>query len=329
MPAELDLSVVIPTYNRAAGLPPLLERLLDQDAGDIRYDILVVDNNSSDDTAAVVQRAMARDGSGRLRYVREPRQGVSYARNTGIEQTTAPLVLFLDDDGVPARDWVRSMRAAFADHPEADCIGGRVAARWTVPPPSWMEQAHTGPIAIQDWPAPVVVDATNAGPCLITANIGFRRSVFDRVGGFSPEYPRNQDRELQLRMWRAGLRGIYLPQCEVIVDVPAERLTAHYHRRWRATTGKYQAKMRFIDSLTPDGALRDASHRTRTILGVPLFVYRAALMHLAKWVRAALLLRADRRFFHETRLWFYAGFILQRWRDATRRTPARVARATS
>ena len=97
----MDVSVVIPTFNRAAGLPALIERLLQQDAGGLRYEVLVVDNNSTDATPTVVQDLIARDTTGRLRYAREPRQGVSHARNTGVERTAAPLIFFLDDDGVP------------------------------------------------------------------------------------------------------------------------------------------------------------------------------------------------------------------------------------
>ena len=123
---QLDISVVVPTHNRVAGLSRLLDRLADQDADGIRSEVVVVDNNSTDDTRAVVERAIARDAGRRLRYVFEPRQGVSYARNTGIERTTAPLIAFLDDDGIPGPDWVRGMKRAFEQHSEADCIGGRV-----------------------------------------------------------------------------------------------------------------------------------------------------------------------------------------------------------
>ena len=65
---DLDVSVVVPTYNRAAGLPALLDRLLERESEDARYDVLIVDNNSTDQTRSVVQRAIAADTSGRLRY---------------------------------------------------------------------------------------------------------------------------------------------------------------------------------------------------------------------------------------------------------------------
>lgn len=311
----LDASVVIPTYNRADRLAPLLARLLDQDAGGVRYEVLVVDNHSTDHTKEVVQRAIDADGSARLRYTFEPRRGAPHARNAGIEQTTAPLILFLDDDGIPGRDWVRGMAEAFARHPEADCIGGRVKTEWRVPPPSWMQEAHTGPIALQDWPEAIYVNAGNAARCLITANLGFRREVFARIGGFSPDFLRNEDRELELRMWRAGMQGLYLPALDVTVDVPPERLTRRYHRRWRAESGRYSALMRYRDHIDRGGALVDDPRRGRTLLDVPLFIYREFLSHIAGWLRSALSGRGDERFLHETRIWFYVGYVLERWRN--------------
>jgi glycosyltransferase involved in cell wall biosynthesis len=325
---DLDVSVVVPTFNRAAGLPVLLDRLLDQESGEVRYEVLMVDNHSTDQTRSIVQRAIASDTTGRLRYAFEPRQGVSYARNTGVELTFAPVILFLDDDCVPALDWVRSMKEAFDQHAEADCIGGRVRGIWRQPPPTWMQRAHTAPIATQDWPMIVHVSARSAWHCLITANLGFRRHVFERVGGFSPDYPRNQDRELQLRMWRAHMQGLYLPGMEVTVEVPPERLERRYHRRWRATTGKYQALMLFRESVGADESLRELPYRGRTILGVPLFIYRECLAHLVGWVRAMVRGRSDERFLHETRIWYCGGFLLARWRDPRARRTFQIPMLT-
>ena len=97
-----------------------------------------------------------------------------------------------------------------------------------------------------------------------------------------------------------------------------------YHRRWRATTGKYQALMLFRESVGPDEALRDLPYRGRTILGVPLFVYRECLSHVVGWLRAVMRGSSDERFFHETRIWYCGGFLLARWRDPRARRIFRV-----
>ena len=319
--SRCDIAVVIPTFNRANDLQAVLTAVLDQDAGDVTYEVLVVDNNSTDETAAVVQRAVMADTTGVLRYAFERRRGVSHARNTGVAMTTAPVILFIDDDCVPGRDWVRTMKDAFDAHPDVHCIGGRLKAEWRVPPPTWMGPRLTGPIALQDRPSPTYVSAQSASVCLLTANLGIRRTAFEQVGGFSPDYPRGQDREMQMRMWRAGLQGLYLPAMDVTVPIPQERMTRRYHRRWYATTAKFHARMRFRDCVDANGVLHENPRGAR-LGGSPLFLYREWLTHLIGWVGNALTLRHDARFYHETRLWYGVGFFITRWRD---RRPVRAA----
>jgi glycosyltransferase involved in cell wall biosynthesis len=313
--ASADIAVVVPTCNRAPQLTPLLDRLLEQECSGFEWEVVVVDNNSTDRTRDVVQAAIWRDLSGRLRYAFEPRQGPSYARNTGVELTTAPIVVFLDDDGIPGRRWLQEFKDAFDSHPEADCIGGRVRPEWAAPPPEWFtNHEHAGPLALQDRPRAAYVNASQASACLLTANLGFRRSVFAVIGGFSPHYFRGQDRELEMRMWRAGMQGLYLPGMEVTVQVPHERLTRRYHRRWHATTAYYHALMRYRDTVDASGRLRDETPNMRRLFGTPLFMYRAAFAHATSWFRAAIARRDADRFYHETRLWYYASFVVTRCR---------------
>src|SRR6478672_676832 len=139
---SVDLSVVIATYNRGSQLRQVLDALLQQDARGVSYEVLVVDNNSRDNTAAVVEAVRVSDQSGRIRYFFEARQGVSYARNTGIAHARAPIIAIIDDDVVPVRDWAYSVKQAMDQYPEADCIGGRVLPVWTRPRPSWLDAAH-------------------------------------------------------------------------------------------------------------------------------------------------------------------------------------------
>jgi glucosyl-dolichyl phosphate glucuronosyltransferase len=326
MADAFDISVVVPTYNRGRQLEPLLLSLLTQDAKDLHYEIVVVDNNSNDDTRRIVETLARTDPHGRLRYVLEPRQGVSYARNTGVAHTTAPIVAFLDDDGVPGPDWVVSMKRAFDEHPDVDCIGGRITAKWVHPRPSWLTAPHWGPIAVQDRPRPAFVNKQHASACLLSANLGCRREAFNAVGGFSPEYPRNQDREFEMRLWRAGRQGLYLPAMDVTVEIPPERLTRRYHRKWQATTGKYHALMRYRDTLTADGGLIEEPADRPKFLGSPRFLYREFLAHLAGYLRAAARFDADTRFFHETRLWYFVSFFWTRWKTRTAALSAAAAR---
>jgi glycosyltransferase involved in cell wall biosynthesis len=283
-----------------------------QDAGPIAYEVIVVDNKSHEATRRVVDRALARGTPVPLRYVREPRQGVSYARNTGVRIARASLIAFLDDDGIPVPTWVHEVTRAFDEHPGVDCIGYRVRPVWSTPPPTWLTPAQWGPIAIQDRPTPASFDRDHAWGCLSSANLACRREAFDEVGGFSPLYPRSQDREFELRLWRAGKRGLYLPIAEVLVDVPRQRLTKNYHRRWQVVVAHYHAKMRYHDTIDASGRLV-ADGTYRTCLGVPRFMYRGCLSHLVRWLRAALTGQSDERFHQELRIRYYFSFFRTRW----------------
>ena len=144
----------------------------------------------------------------------------------------APLIAYIDDDVEAADDWLACMVRAFAEYPEATCIGGRVRPRWTTPRPPWLTAAHFLPLALQGWTEPFWLSRRAAQYCLATENFGCRRAVFEELGLFSEEFPRGSDREFQLRLWQAGKRGLYLPDIEVWVEVPAERLKRAYHRQW-------------------------------------------------------------------------------------------------
>jgi hypothetical protein len=131
---------------------------------------------------------------------------------------------------------------------------------------------------------------------------------------FSPAYPRNQDRELELRFWRAGKQGLYLPAMDVLVEIPEERLTKRYHRRWQATTGKYHARLRFRDTVDATGRLRDEEFQGRRLFGAPLFLHRECLSHLTGWCKAAMKNEKDTRFYHESRLWYFTSFFWTRFK---------------
>jgi glycosyltransferase involved in cell wall biosynthesis len=311
-----DLSIVIPTHNRPADLELVIGGLMRQEAGGVSYEVIVADNNSREDTRAVVDRALARGTPEPLRYVREPRQGVSYARNTGVSIARSSLIAFLDDDGVPVPTWVREIKRAFEEHPDVDCIGGRVRPVFSTPPPTWLTPSQGGPIGMQDWPNALQFDRDHASGCLLSANLACRREAFEAVGGFSPLYPRAQDHEFELRLWRAGKRGLYLPIADVLVEVPRNRLTKDYHRQWQTVVGHYHALMRYFDTLDASGRL--IPDRTyRTWFGVPRFMYRACLRHVVGWLRAALTGRTDDRFHQELRIRYYFSYFRTRWATAS------------
>jgi glycosyltransferase involved in cell wall biosynthesis len=309
-----DVSVVVPTHNRQGLLAKTLESLLDQRTGAVRYEVLVVDNNSKDDTRAVVETFVRRWPH--LRYFFEPRPGVSHARNTGIAAAGAPVIAFIDDDVEASPTWVATIKQAFDAHPEIDCLGGRVDPRWSVPPPPWLTSRFWAAVALQNDKADTpYVDADHAAPCLMTANFACRRTALEEVGGFSADYLRDEDRELQLRLWEAGKHGLYVGDVAVTTEVPPDRLTKHYHRQFYTRVGESHARMQYLDRIDAEGRLLRETARHTTLLGTPGFIYRSLFVHAASLIWSVATLQRSRAFFHETRLRYFVSYIRTRCRQ--------------
>jgi glycosyltransferase involved in cell wall biosynthesis len=305
------VSIVLPTYKRARELPRAIASALDQTYPASRYEILVVDNNSPDDTAAVID-GMAREHPGRLRRILETRQGVSYARQAAIDQARGEIIAFFDDDVRVSRDWLATIAAALASHPEVQCVGGKVLPQWSVPPPAWLTRDHWSPLGLQDYgDRPMLMSSANPRG-LISASLGCRAEVLRTVGGFSPALQRVkdgigslEDDDWNRRFWKSGGIGLYEPALVAWTEVPPERLTRAYHRRWHLGHGRFYALLR-ADEIEHSnlGAL----------FGVPAHLYRSALADLAGFVRSLLSGRGDAAFLHEIRLRFFGGFFGQRLR---------------
>jgi glycosyltransferase involved in cell wall biosynthesis len=329
---------VISTYNRSAVLPQALSSILNQDATGFPYEIIVVDNNSTDTTREVVESFLER-GVPELRYALEERQGVSYGRNTGIALARAPIIAFFDDDIVVPRDWVATIKAIMDDHPEADFIGGKVLPQWSAPPPSWLTRANWSPLALVDYgPQPLYVGAENQ-LCLVGANLAVRRSLFDAIGLFAPDLQRvkdsigsMEDHELLIRSWRAGKRGLYAPNLVVRTAVPEIRMTRQYHRRWHWGHGAFCAVIRTLEDADTLG--RDASEATArqtvALFGVPACLYRELVEETGRWMVSSLRRQPDLSFMHENKSRFFASYIINRHRqERPRRSRSALAEAGS
>lgn len=303
----LDCSVIVCTYNRAKSLADTLRALEAQRvAADLRWEVLIVDNNSRDDTRAVVEAAATRFAP--LRYLFQPQQGLSHARNMGIEAARGELLIFTDDDVLPEPDWIERVLAGVATH-AADACGGYIAPLFEVPPPAWLTERFHGFLAVRtertdDYPI------VNASQAPFGANMAVKRAVFERVGLFDVTRGRTgkvlasgEDGELFERILGAGLKAVFLGSARVHHKVEAFRLTKRYLRRWR-----YQSSRNIALSRGLDGA--------RRVAGVPLFVFpqtlRAAGRVLGGWLSSA----PDEAFNREMVLCHFLGLIAGLYRRA-------------
>jgi glycosyltransferase involved in cell wall biosynthesis len=130
----MDITVAIPTYNGTARLPEVLQQLHRQlETEDITWEILVVDNNSSDNILEVIRHYQSL--LPRLRYCQELRQGAGFARHLALEEAKGELVAFLDDDTTPDLHWVKAVADFAQTHPQAGAYGSQIHADYAVPPP--------------------------------------------------------------------------------------------------------------------------------------------------------------------------------------------------
>lgn len=325
-----EVSVVLSTYNRCELLPHALESLLAQD-GNASYEIILVDNNSSDRTREVVEAFIARAPEANLRYVFEGKQGLSHGWNTGIAHASAPVIAFTDDDVLVARDWVASIKQAFDNHPEVDFVGGKVLPHWEKTPPAWLTPEHWSPLAILDHgDEPFYVNTEKPYPLL---NKSFRREVFARVGLFRPEMGRikdgigsTEDHDLQLRIWQQGGQGMYIPEIIMYTEVPAERLTKSYHRRWHRGHGKYCAMMNLRDLTDAEGRLKPRAEQGKTLFGTPGFLYRELITESVRFLAATLRRRESKSLLHENNAQHLIAYIKKRYeQDALKRQHSLLA----
>ncbi|HVG21173.1 MAG TPA: glycosyltransferase [Blastocatellia bacterium] len=308
---HFDVSVIICTYNRCDILPKALQSVLSQKSGDVRYEVLIVDNNSTDDTRQVCESFLSQ-GHVNLRYIFETKQGISHARNTGIANARAPLLAFTDDDVFVSDDWVVRIKQTFDDYPGVDGIGGKVLPNWESEPPGWLTREHWTPLALLDFgDRPASFSADNP-ICLIGANFAFRREVFNHVGLFSPSLQRvgggigsMEDHELLLRLWRTNRQTLYVPEIVVTAEVQSERLTKQYHRKWHTGHGHFYALLRE----------EDFERSAARLFDVPAHLYKQTLVDAMKLVKHRLFGKDDIAFMYETRLCFFVGFFRTRRRQ--------------
>jgi glycosyltransferase involved in cell wall biosynthesis len=135
---EPSITAVVCTYNRSAYLKQTLLALVKQTLLPGQYEIIVVDNNSTDNTHAVLEEKSREFPDHQLRYVLETQQGLSQARNRGLREARSRYVAFIDDDALAARDWLAVLLDGFQNlRPAAVCIGGKVILDWEGEKPSW------------------------------------------------------------------------------------------------------------------------------------------------------------------------------------------------
>jgi glucosyl-dolichyl phosphate glucuronosyltransferase len=297
----MKVTVAICTYNRAALLRQTLEGVTRQDAPGAQVEILVVDNNSRDDTAAVV----ASFGSAPIppRRMVEARQGANFARNRAVSEARGDIIVFADDDILVDSTWLRELIAPFEQDGtrRIGAVAGEVVPVFPDGCPAWVAGFH-GPQAFRSDAGPIEPPRVP-----MSANLAFRRDVLLQLGAFDTSLTReggalfSADENVIMRKLRAaGYDAWFAPAAAVRHQLPGSRVTFRYVAKHAFGSGR----SRVVDRATQPGATRYLLAR-----------FPANLLKAAGFGAAALLcslgLQTDAAKKAAVRAWRSCGYLYQ------------------
>ena len=245
------VTVAICTYKRPDYLRQTLAGIARQDFPRDQFEVIVIDNNSPDNTAEVVAEFAGENPA--PRYVNESRQGLDYSRNRAIAEARGEFLIMADNDILMEPDWISRMIAPLTADTAGriGALGGEVAPVFPDGLPSWLDDAHT-PQGFRSDTGPLSASQSPMG-----ANFAFPRRVFKKHGGFRTDLDRRVpqlfaggDGEMIRRLRRAGLEIWFVPAAKVLHQIPSSRLNLRYTLRH----GFDSARSRVIDRAARPGA---------------------------------------------------------------------------
>jgi glycosyltransferase involved in cell wall biosynthesis len=300
------ISVIICTFNRCSNLPSVLECLAKQrGVEDVEWEVVVVDNNSTDSTRDVVKDLADRLPI-RIHYAFEKQQGLNHARNRGIDESRGEIFIYIDDDILVSSGWLAAMYRAVVDN-DADAVGGRIHLDKGIHLPEWVRPDMYGFLGYQDLgDKPFRMDGIEQHP--FGGNMGFNRRIVDKIGRFNPllgrkgegkkrdELFKGAETDLLHRLAKAGGKIYYVPEAVVYHEIKPFQLTKRYFRTIHFNHGYQEA---FFD---------DCKYG-RTLHGVPLFVFRQTIRQGAKYIRELISNGRNYAFRQQMTLGYFVGRI--------------------
>ncbi len=309
----MDASVILCTYNRCYNLPDCLAALEQQEDCGLTWEVVLVDNNSSDHTRAWVSE-YASQSQLKLRYTFCPEQGLSHARNHGIQTAQGQYLVFIDDDIRVSRRWLAAIVETFKSY-HCDAVGGPI--HLSVPLaelPGWITSHPEMPgfLGFRDFGAhPCRLDGIRAFP--FGGNMAIQKSVFARLGGFDPRLGRKgegrrreelfkgEETEFFQRLAQAGGVIWYQPQALVYHLVTPRQLKRRYFLTLHYNAGRQQVRL-------------DRRDFPRKLLGVPRFLYLHWLHAIWRYLKQTAREGLDRSFRQLMNVAYLTGMIQEYFR---------------
>ena len=269
------ISAVICTHNRAGYLRKAIRSLTEQSLPQERFEILIVDNCSTDTTKDIAEE-FAKIAP--VRYLYESELGLSHARNCGWRSAKGEYVAYLDDDAIASPEWLEKIIDAFeAMEPRPGCVGGKTEPLWEAPRPSWLSDQLVCGLSVVDWSVSPRFLEDLTTEWLVGANIAFPVNVLEAVGGFSGEIGRigrgmlsGEEIFLMKQMMKAGYRCFYHPEIKAYHHINKSRLAKSWFRRRYYWQGESDAVMIMLEQAPSNTMLlRLAWSRIVKLLGSP------------------------------------------------------------
>lgn len=304
------LTVLMATYNGAATLPKLLNGCLALRSPERGWNLVVVDNGSTDNTKHVVDAYVDQLP---LHYLYETRRGKNAALNTGLafclKHLPTDLFVFTDDDITPAPDWLQNLVLCAEAHAEAAIFGGSIVPDWAEPPPEWL--LRLVPLGLSFGLTSVTLADGPVHPGLVWgANMAIRREVFDAghrfsetVGPNGGDYAMGSEIELTRRLHLLGYQSWFCPAARVAHHIRAHQMSKDYAllRAWRHGRGKFRQD---VSGLFPE------------LFGIPRWMFARFAMESLGWLQARARNRADACFLHRWEMACLRGYFYEARRHA-------------
>lgn len=214
----MKITVIVCTHNRCESLKDTVRSLQQQNFPASDYEIIVVDNNSTDNTEAIVG-GLSSSSAARVEYLFERMLGLSLARNRGVAHAKGEIVAFIDDDAVADATWLLNLTRVYEEEKEAVCVGGRIELEWTIAKPEWWHLSFDNEFGINHG-----VERKELRYPLFPygTNISFKKSVLLDYGGFSVHLGRKgsqllgwEETDVCLQIEKNGGRIYYEPNAIV------------------------------------------------------------------------------------------------------------------
>jgi glucosyl-dolichyl phosphate glucuronosyltransferase len=240
----IRISCVICTYNRERFLHSSIESLANQTLDRELYEVVIVNNNSTDNTDHIAQQLIEKYKENvNFTYVIESKQGLSHARNRGISEAKGEYICYIDDDAIASPDFLKNIVDFFESNPEAAGVGGKIIPEYVDGKPEWMNHFMEGLVSKVDNGEKIF--EYNGSKFPIGCNMTYKKSILLEIGMFDPDLGRkgnsgeaSEEKDVFFKIFNKGYKVFYLPDIPVKHIIESARLEYPYIQKISAGIGR-------------------------------------------------------------------------------------------